>query len=118
GLTRNTLQTTFALTCARAEKIGFTRWTDASHFVVANADGSNGLEVMYAFGVSWTPDGKKAAVAALSCSPGGWYYGGCLGLGLMLVTTDSLPTVKSAQLTTNRDDVEPAISPNGQSVAF
>src|SRR2546426_114338 len=88
GVTRDTVRTTFQLTCVRVEKITFQSKTsvDEATIAVAYADGSNTVTLATGTGPSWSPDGAKIAFAAIDyyCD---YYYYGCyyypVGLAVM-----------------------------------
>jgi len=118
GSTRDTVRTTFQLTCVRVEKIAFQSGAsvDQAIIAVAYADGSNTVTLARGTGPSWSPDGTKIAFAAIDyyCD---YYYYDCYyyPVGLALMSADGSGLVF---LTNEASDAQPTWSPDGTRIAF
>jgi len=118
GSTRDTVRTTFQLTCVRVEKIAFQSGAsvDQAIIAVAYADGSNTVTLARGTGPSWSPDGTKIAFAAIDyyCD---YYYYDCYyyPVGLAVMSADGSGLVF---LTNEASDAQPTWSPDGTRIAF
>src|SRR5436190_284256 len=118
GSTRDTVRTTFQLTCVRVEKIAFQSGAsvDQAIIAVAYADGSNTVTLARGTGPSWSPDGTKIAFAAIDyyCD---YYYYDCYyyPVGLAVMSSDGSGLVF---LTNEASDAQPTWSPDGTRIAF
>jgi hypothetical protein len=117
GLVRDTARTTFDVTCARAEKIAFTRLVDGEPWITtALADGSTEVQLALGYLGSWSPDGTKLVYTAVDCdSYWYYYYYGCFQRGLFSITADGK---QITQLTNGASDEFAAWAPDGQSIAY
>src|SRR5207244_1163286 len=118
GVTRDTVRTTFQLTCVRVEKIAFQSKTsvDEATIAVAYADGSNTVTLATGTGPSWSPDVAKIAFAAIDyyCD---YYYYDCYyyPVGLAVMSADGSGLVF---LTNEASDAQPTWSPVRTAIAF
>src|SRR5437773_297419 len=118
GSTRDTVRTTFQLTCVRVEKIAFQSGAsvDQAIIAVAYADGSNTVTLARGTGPSWSSDGTKIAFAAIDyyCE---YYYYDCYyyPVGLAVMSADGSGLMF---LTNEASDAQPTWSPDGTRIAF
>lgn len=108
GATRDTVNTSFEISCARAQKIAFGA---NGQIVVAYADGSNPVVVASGYGPSWSPDGKRLVYSTLDC----YYYGYYCSGGLQVF---DFPSGEITTLPNGVGGWEPAWSPDGERIAF
>ncbi|CAN5256736.1 hypothetical protein BH23GEM2_BH23GEM2_16530 [soil metagenome] len=107
GAIRDTVNTAFDVTCARAQKIAFAA---NGVIVVAYADGSNPVVVASGGQPSWSPDGKRLVYSTLDCYYGYW----CSG-GLAILDFESR---ESTPMPNGVGGWDPAWSPDGERIAF
>src|SRR5439155_24095 len=109
GSTRDTVRTTFQLTCVRVEKIAFQSGAsvDQAIIAVAYADGSNTVTLARGTGPAWSPDGTRLA---FTCEVDSGNSDICVinanGTGFTRLTSDP------------GQDAGPAWKPDGSRIAF
>jgi hypothetical protein len=108
GITRDTAQTAFQVSCVGAAKIAFVR---SGSIAVGLADGSNIVTTVSGDDPAWSPDGSRIAYTWLNCD----YYYGCYGTGLHMMNGDGTGDVR---VTTDASDGNATWHPQGAKLAF
>ena len=109
GTTRDTVRTTFTVTCAATERIAFAR---GGWITVANADGSTMTAVADGNEPSWAPDGTTLAFSRVGYCD---YYYGCFDGGVYVTQADGSGI---ARLTSESSDTDAAWRSDGARIAF
>jgi len=120
GATRDTVRTTFDVTCPKTWAIAYSRPFGASGYDlqtirVTNADGSIQTSVVAGSAPTWSPDGSQLAFVRITCELYYDYYYDCFPLGLGKVGTTGGDVIP---LTSNYTDADPSWRPDGTRIAF